>query len=882
MNNECQKYKDKIANFVSGILPDSEVESLQEHLEKCTECNEYANVLKSEDKLLTDFFAQVDSDTQTREQKVLDAMNIPEQQKTSPRKMFGPLIRLAAAAAIIFVVLFGFGKLGNTSIAWADVVEKFKSVEFFSAVFYEKEDALSQPKQIELWMGHSGYVRVRMDSQVIFGKNGKVTDAFDVTTRQKVEAEYFAERMLEMLSSTNGQFSLDTILNIIAKGSLKDVTPLINSDAIISEDLVVFDSQLNDTQWMRIWALRESKLPVHIRIWGSSDGYCFDAFMNYSKKQPDEFFDPNAFEQVLRKNDERNNTNIAYAFLTDHGGKDITPKDMFNKSGYHMPAIKRAGISEGGAFWIIAEKARNRLPDGGEFYGFSKMEDNLGRTYINVGGGYNLDGERSRDIFVPIDFPFDERRPSRVTLTCDTRKHNVSNPELIGTIDLTQWEIDTPCPQLSGPGITSDSGMKINLAYNFINRKDNDRLERILDSIPGEPESSNTAYNREKIRLKMLVRNNEYDEAVKLGERLMPLLENEYRRWKGSAPNPQIFIDYIEALVYSGKLDEAEKTWRHIKDIKPELSPNLNKAARKSIEESRQYGFEVCLHVMVPGFSSKAHLTINQINKIFDIEVRNNELFKHYTFWDWNPEFEKPKYKNWERHLAELTEYYRIYSLPETMEILEREKKEKFGAHKREMPGITSHYVENIQRTLQSWATSYQSRDLAGRVRIEGDVLDIELNHDLVYQKDTPSSEIIPFLLRHFGLEIVEVNEPRTVWIANYDGRKLKDYNEVVSPVPYTGGERTTGMMASSVSSGWDLKYLFETFMTRQNEDYKAQGILIIDQTGIDEPVSKEGPNWQGSEAPEIARKWFHDEFGITFTEETRMMKTYVIRKKTE
>ena len=43
MNSECQKYKDKIADFISGILPDSEIESLQQHLEQCHECNKYAN-----------------------------------------------------------------------------------------------------------------------------------------------------------------------------------------------------------------------------------------------------------------------------------------------------------------------------------------------------------------------------------------------------------------------------------------------------------------------------------------------------------------------------------------------------------------------------------------------------------------------------------------------------------------------------------------------------------------------------------------------------------------------------------------------------------------------------------------------------------------------
>jgi hypothetical protein len=486
MKSECQNNKEKIADLISGILPDSEVEILQQHLNECKVCSEYANVLEKEDKQLSSLFAAIDSDMQTRQNKVLNAINNSGQKGTSSQTIFQPFIKLAAAAAIIIIVLFVLNKFGNSNIVWADIVEKFQSVEFFSAVFYEKDDALAQPEQIELWMGQGGNVRMRMGPQVIFGQGGNITKAFDISKHSVVEPDSKAKRMLEMLAGMGGQFSIDTLLKTVSGGKLTNVTPLVNSDAIISEDLVVFDSKLNDTQWMRIWALRESKLPVHLRIWGSRDGYCMDAFITYSNKQPAEFFDPNAFEQAFRQQQDNSNTNIAYAFLTDPGGEDITPKDMFRKSGYHLPIIKQAGMTKEGAIWILAGKSQNRMPNGNIFYGFSQMKDDLNRIYFSVGGSWRLADDTSLDIFLPIDFPFDERRPSRVTLTCDTRKYNVSNPELIGTIDLTQWEIDTPCPQLSGLGTTSDSGMKINLAYNFINLKDNDRLERILDSIPGD------------------------------------------------------------------------------------------------------------------------------------------------------------------------------------------------------------------------------------------------------------------------------------------------------------------------------------------------------------------------------------------------------------
>ena len=79
-----------------------------------------------------------------------------------------------------------------------------------------------------------------------------------------------------------------------------------------------------------------------------------------------------------------------------------------------------------------------------------------------------------------------------------------------------------------------------------------------------------------------------------------------------------------------------------------------------------------------------------------------------------------------------------------------------------------------------------------------------------------------------------------------------------------------------------DFEYLFRNFMWWQNKNYRADCIIIIDETGITDRVSRDGPNWEGPDAPEMARKWFEDEMGVTFTEETRQMKTYVIRTRKE
>jgi hypothetical protein len=228
---------------------------------------------------------------------------------------------LAAAAVIIFLF---FITRGAESVAWADVVERFRSVEFFSATVFMKKDALSEPEQSELWMGQGGSVRIRVKNQVVFAKNGKLLKAYDLKTRKEAGSERLAMAFLQKLGGED-TFSLDTVIRGISGGKLTDVTPVFNADAVISEDLMVFDIQPdNHRQWLRVWALRESKLPVHIRSWDPWDGASTDVFLRYSKQQSQAFFDPNSFSEKL--NDKHNSeANLAYAFLEDPAAKRLVP-----------------------------------------------------------------------------------------------------------------------------------------------------------------------------------------------------------------------------------------------------------------------------------------------------------------------------------------------------------------------------------------------------------------------------------------------------------------------------------------------------------------------------------------------------------------------------
>lgn len=238
----------------------------------------------------------------------------------------GRIVRLAVAATVLIatgVYIDRFvGPFGN-SVAWAQVSRRFQSVSFVYASIYLKDDALAQPQQFELWMGKGGYARMRIGPQVVFGRDGNVTRAFDVHRRCAVEPDPVACDIIEMLQ-TPGEFSIETVIRSISGGKLVDITPAINTEAALGGDLAVFDAQSAVSPgWVRIYALRESKLPVGLRIWDPAAGFSVDALITYAKEQPTVFFDPAVFNTALQ-DPSRNETDLVYLFLQDPGGQDMT------------------------------------------------------------------------------------------------------------------------------------------------------------------------------------------------------------------------------------------------------------------------------------------------------------------------------------------------------------------------------------------------------------------------------------------------------------------------------------------------------------------------------------------------------------------------------
>jgi len=137
MKSDCKKIKDQIADLVTGILPETQVHELEQHLNKCATCRGYARALKDEDMLLTEFFAKIDTNMTSRQERVLQTVNRSCLSKKTDTLLIrrtimkSPITKLAVAAAVIAVVVLGLvefiGTGSKSGVVWAEVARNVEA-----------------------------------------------------------------------------------------------------------------------------------------------------------------------------------------------------------------------------------------------------------------------------------------------------------------------------------------------------------------------------------------------------------------------------------------------------------------------------------------------------------------------------------------------------------------------------------------------------------------------------------------------------------------------------------------------------------------------------------------------------------------------------------
>lgn len=227
----------------------------------------------------------------------------------------------AAAVCLILVVTLFFG---NESVTWADVEEQFRAIPACTVSVYVKQGWLDLPIHAQYWIGKGGSMRIHGGSKITFVKHNDFMRTFDIKTRtEEGKPCWFVDSFLRALyrAQDAGTPTLKSLIEAMTAEPMIDTTAMVISDEEVTKDLLVFDAESYDTLWViRVWALRESKLPVRILKWHRRNDRYEEILFTYSKKQPKEFFDPDAFAEKL-KDPTLTEYDLKYLFLQDPGGK---------------------------------------------------------------------------------------------------------------------------------------------------------------------------------------------------------------------------------------------------------------------------------------------------------------------------------------------------------------------------------------------------------------------------------------------------------------------------------------------------------------------------------------------------------------------------------
>jgi len=250
------------------------------------------------------------------------------------RNLIRPLLLSGAGLACVATLAFLF--LGNNPPTWAEVSARFYSVSNFTFLTYVKRHAFSETKQYEFWLGYGDRVRILSGGKITFAKNDFIK-TFDLETRSECYPESATGEIcihraaidfLDQLKKTES-FTVEAIIRGAFFSNIVDTTSLINANPGISKDLVVFDAEeAAGSSWrIRVWALRESKLPIRISVSSPLVGRT-ETLITYPKEeQPEEFFDPDAFEAEL-KDTSNSIISLMYMFFKYPGEKAMsTPEN---------------------------------------------------------------------------------------------------------------------------------------------------------------------------------------------------------------------------------------------------------------------------------------------------------------------------------------------------------------------------------------------------------------------------------------------------------------------------------------------------------------------------------------------------------------------------
>ena len=230
----------------------------------------------------------------------------------------------AACVAVALMLIFG-----NKATTWAEVEEQFREIPYCSvSVYYGGQYSPDGYSKVQYWISDDGRARIQSGDSICFldlSGEKKYIQTYSLKNRRETSGCFVCKNVLRSFDAVKkfGKPTIKSMIEAMSGENMIDTTALVVSDVEVSKDLLVFDAESYDTLWnIRVWALRESKLPIRILKWHRKYERYEDVLFNYSIEQPKEFFDPEIFSEKL-KDPSLSEHDLRYMFFRDPGRKSF-------------------------------------------------------------------------------------------------------------------------------------------------------------------------------------------------------------------------------------------------------------------------------------------------------------------------------------------------------------------------------------------------------------------------------------------------------------------------------------------------------------------------------------------------------------------------------
>jgi hypothetical protein len=671
-------------------------------------------------------------------------------------------------------------------------------------------------------------------------------------------------------------FSLDELLRTFS-GKREDLQPVPNVDASIAIDMQVFDLVTKQSpEWIRLWVVKKSELPVRIRSINPSFGNQIEAVFDYFTAMPDEAFDPAKVQSAIRA--KQGSANRLYALLKDPGGRPLTPEDLFAKAGLHLPQLATVGRTAEGVVWVQSHKAGNQSADGRRFDGWGKLTDNLGQEYLRMGVGQRLEGDLHEECYIPLNYRAGYQKPASYTLTCWDRERyerlywQDRPTTIVGSVEVKQWTDGAPVPKLfdDQPGLDTD-GFTRTLLSHLASLEEWERFDALAATIPGAAEDHPLALYRDILLSRKLDLIRQREQAVTLRARLFPLVKDRVKN--GTSDEWELIESHLADLVRAGQREAARPLAnRFVADLPVQREIYIGQFIYK-------------LH--------EAGMTLEDIRKFFDEDILNlprvkEDLGRMSAFQNeiQNPSND-PRFAAWRGYVEKLAVRYRDQALPAECEFIESDFVAPSGQAVSAVP-LPGHPEYSVgiwapvpPETLGYSAAAYRKLD-PSLITVSPNVKEKAAVCVSRTAMNWPNAWAA--YLKFQGIDTIEKSTRRTVLVAQYDGRILPNRYQV-TPLNCSQFGTVLAVGRGGVQNNTtDVLDSFAQAMNFGMGQKDPRKILILNETGLpDEPGANQSAAnvclvydfafWAGPEATLMATDWFRDNFGITFHKEEREVK---------